>query len=75
MDENDNEITSSSRNNYAYNENDSETIQTKWPYIFQISDYMLPKWITKILNAAGALNENDRRVLFVRIFDECINFT
>ena len=30
MDENDNESTSRSRNDYADNENDSETIQTKW---------------------------------------------
>ena len=43
MDENDNESTSSIRNNYAGNENGSETIRTKWPYIFQISDYMLLK--------------------------------
>ena len=70
MDENDNESTSSSRNNYADNKNDSETIQTKWPYIFQISDYMLPKRIINHLNAASALNEIDRRVLFDGIFDE-----
>ena len=75
MDENYNESTSSSQNNYADNENGSETIQTKWLYIFKISDYMLPKWIVNNLNAAGALNKSDRRVLFARIFDECIKFT
>ena len=75
MDENDNENTSSIRNNYAGNENGSETIRTKWPYIFQISDYMLLKRIINHLNTAGALNESDRRVLFAGIFDECIKFT
>ena len=70
MDENDNESTSSSWNNYADNKNESETIQTKWPYIFQVSDYMLPKRIINHLNAAGALNESDRRVLFDGVFDE-----
>ena len=75
MDKNDNESTSSSRNNYADNENGSETIQKKWPYIFRISDYMLPERIINHLNAAGALNESDIRVLFAGIFDECIKFT
>ena len=75
MDENYNESTSSSQNNYADNDNGSETIQTKWLYIFQISDYMLPKWIVNNLNAAGALNKSHRRVLFAGIFDECFKFT
>ena len=75
MNENDNESTSSSRNNYADNENDNETLQTKWPYIFQISDYMLPKRIINHLNAGGVQNESDRRVLLTAIFDECIKFT
>ena len=75
MDENNNESTSSSHNKYADNENESQTIQTKWPYIFQICDYMLAKRIINHLNAAGALNESDRGVLFAGIFDECIKFT
>ena len=75
MDENNNKRTNSSRNNYADNENDSETIQTKCPYIFQISNYMLPKRIITHLNAGGALNESDRRVLFAGIFEECIKCT
>ena len=75
MDGKNNESTSSSRNNYADNENGNETILKKWPYIFQISDYMLPKQIINHLNAAGALNESDRRVLFAEMFDECIKFT
>ena len=52
MDENYNESTSSSQNNYADNDNGSETIQTKWLYIFQISDYTLPKWIEQFLFVA-----------------------
>ena len=43
IDENNNRSTSRNWNNYADNENGNETIQTKWPYIFQISDYMLLK--------------------------------
>ena len=43
IDENNNRSTSRSWNNYADNENGNETIQTKWPNIFQISDYILPK--------------------------------
>ena len=74
MDDNNNESTSSSRNNHADNGNSNETIQTKWPYIFQISDDMLPKRITNHLDAAGALNEGDRRFFFAGIFDECIKF-
>ena len=69
--DNSNKSTSSSLNNYA----DNATIQTKGPRIFQISDYMLPKRIINHLNAAGALNESDGRVLFAGIFDKCINFT
>ena len=34
MGENNNESISSSRNNYADNEDGNETIETKWPYIF-----------------------------------------
>ena len=75
MDENNNESTSGSQNKFADNENDSQTIQTKWPYIFQVSDYMLAKRIINHLNAAGALNEIDRGVLQAGIFDECIKFT
>ena len=36
---------------------------------------MLPKRIINHLNAAGALNESDIRVLFAGIFNECIKFT
>ena len=61
--------------NDGMDENDNEIIRTKWPYIFQISDYMLLKRIINHLNTAGALNESDRRVLFAGIFDECIKFT